>query len=217
MKRLDLIGRRFCRLVVKATAETEVKSKKTCWNCVCDCGKETIVRTGSLESGNTKSCGCLMMERILEAVSTHGMAYTKEYRCWQSIRDRCYNKSFANYKHYGGRGIKVCDRWLESFENFYEDMGDKPSKKHSIDRINNDGNYHPDNCRWATDYEQAINKRGNKKTFGVSLRPSGNWQWVINFRGKHYSGTCATRDLAAKSYDDKNQEFGRGRPNKTIK
>lgn len=88
---------------------------------------------------------------------THGMKHTPEYTAWCNMKARCYKKSHRSFKDYGGRGIQVCGRWLNSFENFYADMGDKPSDKHSVDRINNNGNYYPDNCRWATQAEQSDN------------------------------------------------------------
>lgn len=117
-----------------------------------------------LASGNTKSCGCLRRETtslVGLAKKTHGMRDTPEYGVWANMKDRCYNPSSEDYKNYGGRGIKVCERWLNSFENFYEDMGEKPWSKllYSLDRINNDGNYEPSNCRWATVKQQVNNRR----------------------------------------------------------
>lgn len=123
--------------------------------CICDCGKETIVAVGHLRSGHTKSCGCLPFK--------HNMRYSKEYKAYHLIISRCYNKNDTNFNNYGGRGIKVCDRWLDGFINFYEDMGKKPSNDYSIDRYpNNDGNYEPNNCRWANRHEQSRNKRTNR-------------------------------------------------------
>lgn len=104
------------------------------------------------------------------------------YRCWQTIRQRCYNKNHDQYKNYGGRGISVCGRWLESFENFLADMGEKPSASHSIDRINNDGNYEPSNCRWSTSKEQCSNRRGlNMITHAGETRPLDVWSKSLGF------------------------------------
>ena len=151
---VDLTGQRFGRLVV--IEKTDQRSgRHIIWKCKCDCGKETFINSGNLRRGNTTSCGCLQKERV----TTHGKRYSEEYRSWNMMKDRCYNPNNKSYKDYGGRGITVCDRWKDSFENFLEDMGPKPSSKHSIDRINNDKKYEPNNCKWATQTEQNRNKR----------------------------------------------------------
>lgn len=127
---------------------------KGMWLCRCDCGKQTIVRSDCLNTGNTRSCGCLSGE-------LHGMTKTPEYRTWHHMNERCSNPNNRTYKNYGGRGIFVCEQWRNSFTTFYKDMGPRPSSKHSIDRINNNGNYEPGNCRWATIKEQNGNTRYN--------------------------------------------------------
>ncbi len=117
---------------------------------LCHCGKEFESLINNVKRGNTKSCGC--------SRKTHGKAKTKEYQCWQNMKKRCYNSKDINYENYGARGIVVCDRWLNSFEDFYSDMKDCP-EGYSLDRIDVDGNYEPDNCRWSTRSEQAYNTR----------------------------------------------------------
>ena len=160
---IDLTDKRFCRLiVVEKTDRRSGSNGSIVWKCKCDCGKETFVSSDNLRSGNTTSCGCLQKERASETKTIHRQSYSSEYRAWQNMKARCYNPNNKYYKNYGERGIEVCDRWKDSFENFFEDMGPKPSSKHSIDRIDVNGNYEPENCKWSTDQEQARNKRNQR-------------------------------------------------------
>lgn len=141
----------------------EHRERRTYAKCRCSCGKEKLVRTEALKSGVTKSCGCLHRERI----TTHGKTGSPVYHCWQSMKQRCYDSKSRNYKHYGGRGIKVCSRWMK-FENFHKDMGDPP-KGLSLDRIDNNGIYKPSNCRWANAIQQANSKRSTVLIDGLSI------------------------------------------------
>lgn len=134
------------------------------WIASCDCGNETIVVVRDFRSGHTKSCGCLRREVMTAAKTTHGMSESAEFRVWCHMLGRCFNPTDSKYPYYGERGITVCDRWL-TFANFYSDMGDRPTQHHSIDRKEVNGNYEPDNCRWATPIEQAQNKRNNVLVF----------------------------------------------------
>lgn len=167
-KLIDLSGRRFGRLVVIGRAENTPEGKAR-WLCRCDCGKENATEGQGLRSGRTKSCGCLNRENTANrnrrnARHGHcaGHTVTDEYRVWTAMITRCENKRSVAYSRYGGRGIKICERWRTSFENFLTDMGKRPSRSHSIDRIDNDGNYEPSNCRWATSKEQTANRRSNR-------------------------------------------------------
>jgi hypothetical protein len=165
-KRLDLTGQRFGRLIVVRFSHVDAH-RTTRWRCQCDCGKVTVVDSNSLQQGMTKSCGCLLSDSTRERATRHGdcadFRITKEYRAWQGMKARCSNPNQSSYKHYGGRGIRVCSRWRRSFKNFLSDVGRAPDHRLSIDRKNNNGNYEPGNCRWATQSEQIQNRRPRLK------------------------------------------------------
>jgi hypothetical protein len=155
----DLSRRTFGRLEVISYYGKD-KHGKPLWLCRCKCGTAKVVTSNNLKSEHTKSCGCLRLERVIEASTKHGYVGTLTYKCRQKMKERCFNINDKQYHDYGGRGIVICERWLV-FENFLADMGERPDSSYSLDRINNDGNYEPGNCRWATSKEQQHNKRSN--------------------------------------------------------
>ena len=209
----DLSGQTFGRWTVLNKYKS-IK-KRVRWFCQCKCGNKKFVTAACLKDGRSKSCGCYAKENKYKIRTTHGMKGSPEYISWQSIKTRCLNKNRKCYKNYGGRGIRVCDRWLNSFENFYKDMGPRPSPKHSIDRIDVNGNYCPENCKWATRHQQAINHRNNKKYIGVKIQKNKYYSVIYKDGKSHYLGTFKTDMEAAVAYDDKCEEFYGYRPNKT--
>jgi hypothetical protein len=164
---IDLAGQRFGRLVVVRLSHSGPR-KRAYFLCRCDCGNEHLARSDALRRDSTRSCGCLQAEEA--ARGTHGEAgggrkrlkASVEYRTWSTMIQRCENPRATDYERYGGRGIKICQRWRESFEAFLTDMGRRPADKRSVDRINNDGNYEPGNCRWATPIEQRRNRSDSR-------------------------------------------------------
>jgi len=164
--KINLSGQKIFRLsVIKEVNKPEhlKGNKKRYWLCRCDCGIEKIVESSNLRNGHSKSCGCLKNEMTGNRFRTHGRRQTAEYRSWYAMKDRCLNNRCHAYKDYGGRGIRICPEWIKSFEKFYSDIGPKPSEIHSIDRIDNAGNYTKKNCKWSTPKEQANNRRTKAK------------------------------------------------------
>jgi hypothetical protein len=175
MKLIDLTGQKFGRLTVLRQGETR-KNGGSDWVCLCDCGETTVAVGSRIRLGKTKSCGCLgiewakslgankvFIEKRANALVVHGHkrrgSASVEYKTWLAMKRRCYDPKCKDYANWGGRGIKVCDRWVKSFTNFFEDMGLRPDGNYSIDRLRSNEDYSPDNCRWATLEEQGGENR----------------------------------------------------------
>ena len=173
----DLVNLRFGHLVV--TRYAGIRNRNRSWECLCDCGNNTIVLGTNLRRGTTQSCGCL--RKIV--ATKHGMRYTAEYRIWKHMRGRCLCPTDASFDRYGERGISICQQWIDSFDSFYSDMGPRPSPKHSIDRIDNSLGYTPENCRWATSTIQANNRRSNHLvTYNGKTHTITEWAQIVGIK-----------------------------------
>ena len=182
----DLIGQKFSRLTV---IELNKQNKGgSSWVCKCDCGKIVIIRASDLKKGNRKSCGCILsdgkkksLEACIKTCTTHGLSNTREYSIWKNMISRCENPKSKSYKHYGGRGITICEEW-HNIETFYKRTKESGYKDGlTIDRIDVNGNYEPNNCRWATQKEQTNNERRNIKTeFNGEIHTLGEWSEILN-------------------------------------
>lgn len=179
MPLIDLTGLRFSRwTAIERRGQT--KKRMALWFCQCDCGNTGLVSSGNLRRGHSTSCGCAH----IDSITSHNKTRTPEYAAWSMMKSRCYRKNDISYPRYGALGIKVCDRWLNSFENFLADMGERPSAEHSLDRIDSQGNYGPNNCRWSDITTQDNNRRSNR---------------LVSLNGKTQTVTQWARELGIAS------------------
>lgn len=191
MKRIDLqVGTKYGRLVVLRSCEVRGRRR---WECRCSCGGLVTATSWEIRSGAVVSCGCKKKDHLLSMTETHGDSKSPEFKAWENMITRCENEGTFYFKHYGGRGIRVCKRWRESYEAFLEDMGRRPGKGYSVDRFpNKDGDYEPGNCRWATQKQQMRNTRitrmltvdGETKSLAEWSEISGLDRGVIVYRLK---------------------------------
>jgi hypothetical protein len=180
IKAIDSVGKQYSRLTVLAVYYLDFgyPSKRCFFYCICECGNTAMPDMGAVRSGATQSCGCFLKEQVRK----HGFARHKNteelrlYQIWSGIKQRCLNENQKNYFRYGGKGVAICNEWVESFETFLADMGPRPDKTYSIDRIDNSKGYNAENCRWATKVEQAQNTSFNiNVTFGSATRSLSYW------------------------------------------
>lgn len=184
-KALNLAGKKFHRLLaIKVTKKNGLRA----WKCLCDCGEKVIVITSSLRNGNTKSCGCWHHDAMVDFNFKHGKTGTPEYRAWINMRRRCYDTNQPYYKYYGGRGIRVCKRWRNSFENFLSDMGRMPKRGYTLERKKVNKGYGPKNCVWDTQANQTRNKRNSRKiTFRGKTQTLSEWARELDIGRKTLS------------------------------
>lgn len=201
MKEIPIVGLRFGRLIVLSKTEYR-RGGHRLMACHCDCGKNFTALSCNIRRGDTKSCGCYNSEVTAAKNYKHGQSGSPEFWSWWAMLDRCTNPKYSGWDNYGGRGITVCSRWSE-FKNFLADMGEKPSRDHSIDRIDVNGNYEPSNCRWATSAQQANNTRRN-----VHVDFNGERMTLIQF--------CRMHGVESKRHTVKRHHFKKGIPLETI-
>lgn len=205
-KVIDLQGYVFGRLTVLSRADNVARSKTTvvAWNCLCECGTCVIVTSAELRADKTKSCGCLHNELLSLQQTTHGMSKTRQYRIWKSLRARCDNDVTENY---GTRGITYCEKW-KTFEGFWEDMSDGYSDDLELDRINVDGNYTKENCRWVDGSLQSYNQRLRSDNLSgrVGVRfnyPTNKWHARISINGDCiFLGSYMTKEAACLAREE---------------
>jgi hypothetical protein len=176
---VDLTGQRFGKWTVIKRVPDKTPGRPL-WLCHCDCGVEKIVNGASLRQGRSRGCGCLRNKKLSERATKHGLIKSSLYSHWKAMKARCYNPKNIRYDRYGSRGIKVCDRWLD-FNNFYIDLHESYAEGLTIERIDNNGNYSPENVRWASLKEQARNKSTNRSiTFNGETHLEIEWETILN-------------------------------------
>ncbi len=171
--------KKYGRLLVVDLSDKPSKASRY-WKCLCDCGRVIDIQGTRLRSGKIMDCGCGKSERLRKAATVHGLSKSPTWYSWKSMRDRCLNPNVSNYETYGGRGIRVCERWSDSFEAFLQDMGERPPNT-TIDRIDNDGNYEPGNCKWSSNEQQAVNRRTSLEfiTYLGETRSLSEWSRIL--------------------------------------
>jgi len=201
MTKIDMRGKKIGRLTVVKEANERSKEKRVCWTCQCKCGNIIDVDGKSLRNGNTKSCGCLQKDRASQSNRTHGLRQTRLYNIYADMKRRCEQQSRKAYPRYGGRGITVCEEWREDFQAFYDwAMANGYEVGLQIDRIDNDGNYEPENCRWVTARENNNNRRDNVKiTINGEEHTIAEWERIYGLK-KYRLNRAISRGVDVKRY-----------------
>ena len=185
MRKYAVIGEKYNHLTVVGDGGID-KWKKTLGVFKCDCGNNVTLSLSDVKRGHNQSCGCIQKIKVAESQRTHGKTGTPEYKAWATMKQRCFNPKNPRKKTYSQRGITVCTRWVSSFENFFEDMGERPSPEHSLERRDNDGNYEPSNCYWATELEQQKNTTRNVKLeYKGRVMIQAEWARELNTNPKY--------------------------------
>lgn len=207
VRRIEMLGKQFGRLTVISDF-SKASDGQVVWHCLCICGGVANVRGDLLRKGISKSCGCFSRESASLRRTSHGMTSSPEYKIWVGMKERCHNDTCAGYKNYGARGISVCPEWNVSFEQFYSDIGPRPSINHSVERIDVNGNYEPSNCKWATKVDQARNRRPKnlgilgvwptkERTYRVDIGLANKAVYVGTFKD-FFEACCARKSAELK-------------------
>lgn len=197
---LNLHGQRFGSLTVIGTESGVKGRRRRFWLCKCDCGNVCNKLQDTLRKGNAKSCGCIKRKQTIERFTTHGLTDSRAYEIWCGMKKRCSNPKSRFWTHYGGRGIRVCDRWGSSFANFFADMGHPPDGM-TIDRIDNDGDYEPRNCQWATRLVQSRNTRRNiHLTWRGKTQCVSGWAQELGIPYRFFRYTLGANSSAVSTY-----------------
>lgn len=199
---IDRTGQKFNRLTILGLDEERTaESGKTYWKCLCDCGNIKVIVGSNIVNSHVQSCGCYHKQRIKETKSTHGLTDSPTYNTWLSMKERCTNKNSPSYPRYGGEGVKVCDRWLNSFENFLEDMGERPEGT-TLNRVGSVPLYSKDTCEWANQsvqgFDQKMRESNTSGKTGVAQTTYGTWAAYIDCEKRIHLGTFKTFEEAVE-------------------
>ena len=208
---IDRSGQKFNRLTILHIDEEKTKSSgKVYWHCQCDCGNTKSIVGSNVVNSHVQSCGCYHKQRIKETKSTHGMTESPTYSTWLSMKERCTNKNSPSYPHYGAKGVVVCERWLHSFKNFLEDMGERPEGM-TLNRVGSVPIYSKETCEWATysvqGYDQKMKPSNTSGKTGVSETKYGRWVAYIDCESRIHLGTYRTIEEAIKVREDAELEY----------
>lgn len=207
---IDRTGHKYGRLTVLEIDHSLSHSKKLYWKCLCDCGATGSYIGGNIANGHVQSCGCLQKESVSEIKTTHGLAESNTYKTWLSMKERCTNPNSKSYSKYGAIGVEICERWISSFENFLEDMGERPNGM-TLNRVGGVPLYSKDTCEWATSsvqgYDQKKKNTNTSGKSGVSSTKYGTWTAYIDCNKRLHLGTFKTFEAAVAAREKAEIEY----------